>query len=105
MLDFTWNANAKVEYYLWRTVLIVPILEELIFRKYITNYIATTSQKLPIAIIVSSVLFALIHTNLDAFLFYFLSGVLLSVIYQSSKTIIWPIILHAVFNLLVYVYA
>lgn len=105
MLDFTWNVNAKVEYYLWRTVLIVPILEELIFRKYITNYIATTPQKLPIAIIVSSVLFALSHTILDAFLFYFLSGILLSLIYQSSKTIIWPIILHAVFNLLVYVFA
>src|SRR5690606_16967805 len=95
------DQNNELSYNLIRLVVIVWILEEFIFRKYLFNYLTKSRKQIPFSIIIMSLLFSLIHLDFDYFLYYFLSGVLLSLIYLTSQTIIIPIIIHILINVLV----
>src|SRR5690554_5361030 len=95
------NRASKIDYSVIRTIIVIPILEEFIFRKFIFSYITITKREIPVSIITTSLLFALIHLNFDDFIFYFLSGVALSLIYCHSRTVILPIAVHILINLLV----
>src|SRR5690606_17954574 len=102
LLKIHWSdQNNELSYNLIRTVLFVPILEEFIFRKYLFNYLTKSRKQIPFSIIIMSLLFSLIHLDFDYFLYYFLSGVFLSLIYLTSRTIIIPIIIHILINVLV----
>lgn len=97
---FDLNFNLTLDYSILRTIIIFPILEELIFRKYIFSYIATSRKSIPISIIFTSLLFAFMHLEINHIIYFFLCGVLLSLIYLRSRTIIVPIIVHAFLNIL-----
>lgn len=100
---FASNLDVEVEINLNIILMIVisftlgPIIEELFFRAYLLN---KWGSKLGAgkAIILSSLLFALLHFNLILFLPYFLVGVFYSIAYLKTKKLIVPIILHAVSN-------
>src|SRR5690554_790818 len=97
---FDLNLNLTLDYSILRTIIIFPILEELIFRKYIFSYIATSRKSIPISIIFTSLLFAFMHLEINHIIYFFLCGILLSLIYLHSRTIIVPIIVHAFLNIL-----
>lgn len=101
ILQLRWsNHNNELNYSLIRTVFILPILEEFIYRKFLFNYLTTSRKQIPISIIITSLLFSLVHLHFDYFLYYFLSGILLSLIYLHSRTIIIPINVHILINIL-----
>ena len=76
--------------------IIGPIVEELIFRKFIIDRIRPYGELL--AVIFSAVTFGMFHGNFYQLFYAFGFGFILGYIYLRSKNIIYPIILHCVFN-------
>lgn len=95
--------------YLFLTALLTPIIEELVFRKGIITLLLKSKFKLKGTIIISSVLFAIIHINpyqipgsLLSVAATFIMGVFFAYIYIKTKSIIYPIILHIGINFIWY---
>jgi len=85
------------------TFAFVAIMEELLCRGYILKNLMGSFNKY-VALIVSSVLFALIHganPNIDAFALFnlFLAGLFLGISYIHTKNLWFPIALHFSWNL------
>ena len=79
-------------------VVIAPILEEWSFRRVIFGKLATVFS-CPIAMVLTSLLFSLMHGNILHAPSLFVMGLILQGIMRRSSSIICPIILHAAFNL------
>lgn len=77
-------------------VIAAPIAEELFFRKALIDRLAVHHPA--DAILLSALLFGLMHGNLTQFLYAFPLGVLLGVIYRQTKNIRYTILLHAAVN-------
>lgn len=75
-------------------VLIAPICEEIIFRGIILGRL-TSKYSLKIGIISSSAMFGILHTD---FLSFTLFGILLSLLFIKSNSLMMPIIVHITFN-------
>ena len=78
-------------------VIIVPVLEELLFRgivyKRLRGYL-----KVNIAIIISALIFGVFHMNVVQGLYAFVIGLLVAFVYEKYKTIWAPIIFHVSAN-------
>lgn len=80
-------------------VIIAPILEEIIFRGIIMKGMLNGGSKLWVAILVSSLLFGLVHGNPWQFAGAVLLGAVFGLVYYKTKTLLLPILLHAFNNL------
>lgn len=78
---------------------IVPICEETFFRGYVLTAVAR-ERGLSAAVVVSSVLFAVAHTNLAAFLPLLIIGAIFAVVYARTGSLIPTIVAHAMINAL-----
>jgi len=74
-----------------------PIVEELVFRGIIFNRLSAWMPSW-IAVIVSSVMFGIMHLNLFQGLYTFLIGVAFCVLYVRYRNLLIPIIGHIAFN-------
>ncbi|MEG0473704.1 MAG: CPBP family intramembrane glutamic endopeptidase, partial [Solibacillus sp.] len=81
--------------------ILAPIWEELFFRGILLRrlMIKWSPQK---SIIVSSLLFSLIHVNPLTVIFAFFLGCLLGYVYLKTKSIIVPIVVHSFSNFLAF---
>ncbi|NLC18344.1 MAG: CPBP family intramembrane metalloprotease [Clostridiales bacterium] len=77
-------------------VLIAPIIEELIFRKYMLNKLRRFGD-LP-AILITGLSFGIIHFNLHQFFYAAVLGFLFAYITIRSNTVKYSIILHMMIN-------
>lgn len=76
--------------------IVAPVAEELFFRKALIDRL---SQFHPMdAILLSALLFGLVHSNLTQFLYAFPIGVLFGIIYWRTKNIGYTILLHVFMN-------
>lgn len=82
---------------LFGSVIIGPILEELIFRYLIYNNLNKFNKK-NTSIILSSIIFALVHNGFINIVYAFIIGTILTIIYSKNKNIKEVIILHMVAN-------
>lgn len=82
---------------LFGSVIIGPILEELIFRYLIYNNLNKFNNK-NTSIILSSLIFALVHNGFINIVYAFIIGTILTIIYSKNKNIKEEIILHMVAN-------
>ena len=94
-LDETFG-NANLWLAILSTVVIAPIMEELIFRKMLCDRLAPHGEWQ--AIIFSALAFALFHTNLQQILYAFTLGCVFGVIYVRTRNIVYTMILHAIVN-------
>ena len=76
--------------------IIAPICEEIIFRKLIID--RTIKYGANVSIVLSAVIFALFHGNLNQFFYALLIGGFFSYIYIKTGKIVYPIILHIIVN-------
>ena len=76
-----------------------PIGEEIMFRWGIMGHLLRRNSSVPTAILVSAVLFGLMHMNPAQVFFAAAMGIMLGILYWRSGNIIWPIILHVLNNL------
>jgi len=87
------------------TAVLVPIIEELMFRGYITNRIAPDGApfwKMVLAIAVSAGLFALLH---DRWLAALLAGIVFSLVVWRSRNLTDAVVSHATANLSIALWA
>lgn len=82
---------------LFGSVIIGPILEELVFRYLIYNNLNKFNKK-NTSIILSSIIFALVHNGFINIVYAFIIGTILTIIYSKNKNIKEVIILHMVAN-------
>ena len=75
-----------------------PIGEEIMFRWGIMGHLLRRNSSVPTAILVSAVLFGLMHMNPAQVFFAAAMGIMLGILYWRSGNIIWPIILHVLNN-------
>ncbi len=74
-----------------------PVTEELLFRGYLYPVMRNYTGK-ALGIILSGAIFSLVHLNMPVFLPLFVFGMLLAVLYETTKSI-WPCITaHFIFN-------
>ena len=75
-----------------------PLGEEIMFRWGIMGHMLRRNSSVPTAILVSAVLFGLMHMNPAQVFFATAMGIMLGIQYWRSGNIIWPIILHILNN-------
>lgn len=78
------------------SVIIAPIIEEVVFRKILIDKLHTHSQKY--AMIISGLSFGLMHGNLEQFFYTFFLGLLFAFVYIKTGKIKYTIILHFILN-------
>ena len=78
------------------TVIIAPILEEIIFRKLLLDRLLFLGDWS--ALLISALFFALFHTNLYQFFYAFTVGVILGYIRIMTGSLAWNIGLHMFIN-------
>lgn len=81
-------------------VLLIPIVEEIVFRKLLTDLTAKRFGMVS-SILVNSIIFALIHVSPSAMLYIFPLGVALNILYRRYDTLWASFALHAINNLFV----
>lgn len=80
--------------YLISPLILAPILEELVFRKYIFSKLLEKNS-LILSVLISSFCFSLIHLpNYRNLLPTFIFGLIAAYLFYKSRNIIYPIILH-----------
>ena len=79
------------------TVFAAPVVEELLFRKYLIDRIGAYGEKT--AVLVSGLLFGLSHGNAGQFFYTFGIGVIWAYVYCRTGNIGLPIAFHMLFNL------
>lgn len=80
------------------TVILAPIFEEILYRYGVVGYCRRYGEWN--AIIVSAVIFGLVHTNLFQFFYAFLLGGLFAYVYIQTRQIKYTIAMHMLFNFL-----
>lgn len=81
--------------------LISPIVEELLFRGVLFNYLRKSTTNTIFAIILSSLTCGLCYSNLQGLILGFILGVFLALIYMYTNSIWGNILCHSIFNILV----
>ena len=75
------------------------IAEELLFRGVLQNLLKKWSKNGHFAIVITSLIFALIHSNPEQILGILLLGLALGYLFELTGNLIYPIVLHASNNL------
>jgi len=78
-------------------VIIAPLTEEIIFRGYIYGTLKKHIDPF-ISILVTSIIFALIHDSLWGIILLIIVGIVLNIAYEATGSLWTPIILHMLFN-------
>lgn len=79
------------------TVILGPILEELVFRRVIFGSIIQ-NYNFWIASIISAIVFAAIHMDFTHILLYTICGMIFAFLYHKTKRLLTPIIAHVLLN-------
>lgn len=80
-------------------VIMAPIFEEIVFRGIIQKGLINKGMNPATAIIISSVVFGLVHGNPWQFVGAVLLGCVLGLVYHKTKSLLLPVLLHAFNNL------
>ena len=81
------------------TVVIVPIIEEIVFRGLFYKLLRSYFSIVP-SMLISSIIFSIVHQNILVSIVLFSLGLILCYSYERNKSIIYPIVIHSLFNLL-----
>jgi membrane protease YdiL (CAAX protease family) len=80
-------------------VVVAPVAEELAFRGYLYGVIKRYFGAVP-ALVLSGILFALIHLNLPSFFPLLVLASAFALAYELSGSLLVPMTMHALFNAL-----
>ncbi len=89
-------SNMSLPAVLLLSVILAPIFEEILFRYAVIGYARRFGEWN--AIIISALIFGLIHTNIFQFFYAFLLGIILGYVYVYTRRLIYTIIMHVTFN-------
>ena len=80
--------------------LIAPAAEEIVFRGVLFGYLRRWG--LPAALLISTALFAIIHTGAALPITQIVGGVVFAIAYQTSKSLVTPMTIHMLGNLAIF---
>ena len=83
--------------------IVVPLTEEIIFRGFFYDTVKLISNSI-IAILFTSISFALAHSDLQQVIYAFVAGLFLAYIKYKTTNIIYTVIMHCVMNLTAYIF-
>lgn len=91
--------NASMQFYPLFVILVFigPIAEEIIYRVFLCN-IFEKYTNLFTGIMLSSIFFAIAHQPYVLLPYYMVIGLILGLLYKKTKTVLSPIITHALYN-------
>jgi membrane protease YdiL (CAAX protease family) len=89
--------NSSVLIQILATVIMAPVVEELLVRGLIYKRMTRWTSPI-ISAVVSSALFGLIHMNIVQFVYAFIIGMLLALVYEKFQNIWAPILFHFAAN-------
>ncbi|WP_432673279.1 CPBP family intramembrane glutamic endopeptidase [Flavobacterium sp. SM2513] len=95
--DVTTNPTFFTVYGLLRLLVIVPVLEELFYRKLIFSSLLE-KHGVYISIIISSLLFSIGHFDFNNSIIFFIFGILLGATYWKTRNLYYPILMHICIN-------
>ena len=91
-IEYTYQA---VIYFIY--IAIIPaVVEELLFRETICKSLMVYGNGT--AVVVSAVLFSLMHTNIEQMIYSFIAGLLFGWVYVKTKKLFFPILVHFLNN-------
>lgn len=82
--------------------IISPLAEELVFRGIVYNELKR-NYRLPLAMLISALLFGLYHMNPVQGGYGFIMGLLLAYLYEYFGSFLWPVLVHMLANSLAYI--
>lgn len=88
--------DMSVWYVFFSTVLVAPVMEELMFRKLLIDRVVPFGQRL--AVVISGVSFGLFHGNFYQFFYACSLGMIFAYLYSSTGKIRYSIALHMMIN-------
>lgn len=80
-----------------QTCVTAPIAEEILIRGYLYNTLVS-KYSIKYSIIICTLVFSILHFDYVNTIFYFMLGILFSLIYIKTKSIIYCILLHSLIN-------
>lgn len=86
---------------LLQVCIIAPIIEEILMRGFVLNGLENT-YGITVGLIISSILFALLHFNMVQTLSAFVCGIILGLLYVKTGSILCCIIAHCGYNFISY---
>lgn len=96
------RVNFSSVYGIFRVLFIMPVMEEIFYRKLIFEKIYTKFS-LGTALVLSSLLFSAGHLDPDFFFTAFFLGLILAYSYFKTRNLFVPIFIHALINLSNYI--
>lgn len=98
--QYLWSVELNYTYqivifFIYRAI-IPAVVEELLFRGNICKSLKVYGKGT--AVLISAVLFSLMHSNVEQLLYTFVAGLLLGWVYVESKSIVFPILMHFLNN-------
>ena len=97
MMEVTSSSTLAVALNLLSSCLLIPVLEEMIFRGVVFQVMLQVSHPVP-AILVSGFCFGVMHGQVIQIGYAFLCGIVLAVVYYVSKNLVMSIATHMLFN-------
>ena len=91
--------NKITELEVLNIVVVVPIIEEIVFRGLFYKLLRSYFSIVP-SMLMSSIIFSIVHKNILVSIVLFSLGLILCYSYERNKSIIYPIAIHSLFNLL-----
>lgn len=83
--------------FFFTAAVLAPVFEEIIFRGFLLPAL-TRYFPVSVAIILSSLLFAIAHLNVSEILPLFVLGSILGLVYSRSRNLLSSMILHSLWN-------
>lgn len=80
------------------SIFLSPVVEEIIFRGFMYRYLSDFNK--PVALILSSLIFALTHGTLVHLYIAFIGGLILACVYEKTRRLRFAIVIHMTYNLL-----
>ncbi len=80
------------------TILVIPVFEEILFRGFFQSMIRSFVLSPWISILVTSVFFAIVHSNAGHWPALFVLAMCLGYSYEKSGSLFRPIFIHSLFN-------
>lgn len=82
--------------------LVTPVCEEIVNRGLVYNRVKHYAG-VPAAVIVSALIFGISHGNVAQFLYAFVLGCVIALIYEKYDSFLYPVVFHAVANSVIYI--
>jgi len=104
---FEGTISIVLGYSLFSSIIIASVTEEVFFRGFMQEKFYNTLNRKYLSIVIGAILFGLIHLprlsigmySIEGFIVSFILGGLFGWVYSEGKTLMYPVVFHALWNL------